>query len=221
MTGVCVGYGRRPVVRGLTLTVHRGESFGLLGANGSGKSTALAAAAGLLRPSSGEIRIDGRRHEDGQAEYAARVGFVPQESALYDELTVGENLRLFGRLHGLRGRGLRRRTAACLAEAALTDRAGQRVGTLSGGLKRRADLACSLMHEPAVLLLDEPTAALDSESRGRVRETLRRLAGEGRAVVLTTHLPREAEDCCGRVGVLTGGVLSSPDDPRSRPCDAA
>jgi ABC-2 type transport system ATP-binding protein len=204
---VTLRYGDTVAVDGLTLEVPRGESFGLLGPNGCGKSTTLAAVAGALTPAAGVIRVAGVEERAGPLAYRRLVGLVPQELALYEELTAEDNLLFFGRLYGLRGRDLLRRGGEALEFVRLTDRAHHRVRTLSGGMQRRLNLACALLHEPPLLLLDEPTVGIDPESREAIFASLRRLRDRGTALVFTTHHLEEAEHLCDRVGILDRGRL--------------
>ncbi|MFO0848972.1 MAG: ABC transporter ATP-binding protein [Gemmataceae bacterium] len=218
---VRVRYGATVAVDGVSLAVNRGEVVGLLGPNGSGKSSTLAAAAGVLDPAAGTITVDGVRRDRDPRGFAARVGLVPQEPALYDELTAEANLRFFARLHGLTGCGLNVRVEKVLAFAKLADRRDDRVGTFSGGLKQRLNLAVALLHDPVVLLLDEPTAALDPASRDALFAELHELRDRGHAILLTTHHLDEAENGCDRVAVLDRGRLVACGKPaellRSRP----
>jgi ABC-2 type transport system ATP-binding protein len=217
-------FGDRCAVDGVSFEVNRGEVVGLLGPNGSGKSTTIAAAAGVLEPCSGSVRIAGRSRRDDPAAYALCVGLLPQECALYDELTAAENLMFFGKLYGLSGKELRRRTVRALARFGLGDRAGHRVGTLSCGLKQRVNLAVALLHDPPLLLLDEPTAALDAASRDRLFIDLGRLRDDGHAILLSTHHWDEAELGCDRVAILERGKLAAIGEPRQlrrRPSDRA
>ena len=208
-----VRYGRHWAVDGLTLHVAAGEIVGLLGPNGSGKSSTLAAAAGVLDPAGGAVRIDGVGRANDPAGFARRVGLVPQEPALYDELSAEANLRFFGQLYGLAGGDLRRRVGRGLDRARLGDRAGCRVGTFSGGMKQRLNLAVALLHDPAVLLLDEPTAALDPASRDALFADLHDLRAAGHAVLLTTHHLDEAENGCDRIALLDHGKLVACGTP--------
>lgn len=204
---VRVRYGDTLAVDGVSLEVRRGEVVGLLGPNGSGKSTVLAVAAGVIDPVGGGVAVDGVPREADPIAFAARVGLVPQTCALYDELTPAENLTFFGGLYGLAGRDLHRRVVRVLSRFGLTEAAGHRVGTLSGGMRQRANLAAALLHDPTVLLLDEPTAALDPATRDAFFADLSRLRDDGHAVLFSTHHLDEAETGCDRVGVLDRGKL--------------
>jgi ABC-2 type transport system ATP-binding protein len=207
LVDVTVRYGDRVAVDHVSLDVHRGEIVGLLGPNGSGKSSTLAVAAGVLTPVSGSVTVEGRPRAADPIAFAARVGLVPQEPAVYDELTAFDNLVFFGELYGLTGSDLRRRAIRALSRLKLTDRAHHRVSTFSGGLKQRLNLAAALLHDPPVLLLDEPTASLDPASRDALFADLTRFRDDGHAILLTTHHIDEAESGCDRVGVLEHGKL--------------
>lgn len=204
-----VRYGQKTAVDGLSLTVHRGEIVGLLGPNGSGKSSTLAAAAGVLDPIIGTVAIDGVCRTRDPEGYAAHVGLVPQEPALYDELSAEANLLFFGRLYGLTGCKLRYRVECALERSRLADRARDRVSSFSGGMKQRLNLACALLHDPSVLLLDEPTAALDPASRDALFADLHELREAGHAILLTTHHLDEAEYGCDRILVLEQGRVAA------------
>ncbi len=208
-----VRYGPAVAVDGVTLHVRRGEVVGLLGPNGSGKSTTLAVAAGVLDPAEGTVEVDGVRRAQDPDGFARRVGLVPQEPALYDELPAEANLTFFGRLYGLAGYDLRARVESALARARLSDRRRDRVGTFSGGMRQRLNLACALLHDPAVLLLDEPTASLDPASRDTLFRALHDLRDAGHAVLLTTHHLDEAEHGCDRIAVLEKGRLVACGKP--------
>lgn len=210
-------FGATQAVDGLTLHVRRGEVLGLLGPNGAGKTTSISMALGLLRPDSGTVRLEGEeaRGERGGPPTAPAVrrlvGVAPQALAVYDELTGRENLRFFGGLYGLRGAALARRVDACLDLVNLSDRAGDRAGVYSGGMKRRLNLAAALVHDPPLLLLDEPTAGVDPQSRNALFEVVGRLRDEGRTVVYSTHYMEEAERLCDRVGIIDHGKLLALD----------
>jgi ABC-2 type transport system ATP-binding protein len=213
LVNVRARYGRHLAVDGVSLDVRRGEVVGLLGPNGSGKSTLLAVAAGVLEPFEGLVLLDGRPRSADPAAFAARIGLVPQECGLYDELTAAENLFFFGKLYGLSGHDLRRRVVRALARVGLTGRGGQRVETYSVGMKQRLNLAAALVHDPPVLLLDEPAAALDPTARDALHADLTRLRDDGHAVLLSTHHVDEADAGCDRVAVLDRGRLVAGGPP--------
>ncbi len=199
-------YGSITAIAELTLEVRRGEVFGLLGPNGAGKSTTVALAVGLLAADAGRVTVNG----DGdprRPEVRARVGVAPQALALYDLLTADENLRFFGTIYGLSGDALGARVADALRIAGLLDRAGQRVDTFSGGMKRRLNLAAALVHDPDLLVLDEPTVGVDPQSRNLLFEAIEALHDRGRTVIYTTHYMEEAERLCDRIAIVDGGRL--------------
>jgi ABC-2 type transport system ATP-binding protein len=197
----------RPALAGLSLTVARGEILGLLGPNGAGKTTAISIMTTLLRPTSGEVRIDGFDVRRQAQQVRQLIGLVPQDIALYPQLTARENLRYFGRMYGLDQDTLNSRSEACLAQMGLTDKADCRIDTYSGGLKRRANLAVGLLQRPAVLFLDEPTVGVDPQSRNMILETLGGLRDLGTTLVYTTHYMEEAEQLCSRVVILDEGRI--------------
>jgi ABC-2 type transport system ATP-binding protein len=213
LNDISVRYGPRIAVDSVSLEVGRGEIVGLLGPNGSGKSSVLAVAAGVLHPVEGTAKIECIDRAADPIGYAHRVGLVPQECGLYDELTAIDNLNFFGKLYGLSGSDLRRRVARVLSRVRLTDRATHRINTFSGGMKQRLNLAAALIHDPLVLLLDEPTAALDPASRDAFFADLTHLRDDGHAVLLTTHHLDEAELGCDRVAVLKRGKLMACGKP--------
>lgn len=197
-------FGQTTAVDGLSLEVRAGEVFGLLGPNGAGKSTSIAIATGLLAPDAGTVDLLGL---GSPADPAVRMhlGLAPQEITLYAELTARENLAFLARLHGVREP--RRRAAELLALVELGPRGDDRVATFSGGMKRRLNLAAALVHDPRLVLLDEPTAGVDPQSRNRILELVRRLAAEGKSVVYTTHYMEEAARICDRVGIVDHGRM--------------
>ena len=205
----------RFALQGISFTVERGEIFGLLGPNGGGKTTAFRVLSTLLLPSQGTVRVFGFDVRKDPHSVRARIGVVFQSQSLDIKLTVEENLRHHGHLYGLLGAELRNRIEAELERLGLTGRRKDRIETLSGGLRRRVELAKGLLHRPELLLLDEPTAGLDPGARRDLWEyveTLRRQ--EGVTILLTTHLLDEA-DRCSRVGFLDGGRLVALDSPES------
>ncbi|MBP3959680.1 ABC transporter ATP-binding protein [Gemmata sp. G18] len=213
LVDVTVRYGARTAIERVSLDVRRGEIVGLLGPNGSGKSTTLAVAAGVLDPVCGTVTAEGCSRATNPAAFAQYIGLVPQEPAVYDELTAVANLTFFGQLYGLVGHDLRRRVTRALARVKLTDRAQSRVSTFSGGMKQRLNLAAALLHDPPVLLLDEPTASLDPASRDALFADLTRFRDDGHAILLTTHHMDEAEAGCDRIAVLEGGRLVANGPP--------
>ena len=194
-----------PAVDGVSLSVRAGELFGLLGPNGAGKTTLLHIVSGLLRPGAGSATLLGRPTGDPRAK--RDLGLCPQELALYPSLTGRENLDLFGRLAGLPRARLRERADAVLASVGLTAAADRRAGEYSGGMKRRLNLAIALLHEPRVLLLDEPTAGVDPQSRNLVFECLAGLRAQGFTIVYTTHYLEEAERLCERIAIIDHGKV--------------
>lgn len=213
LAGVRVRYGKTLAVDGLSFEVNRGEIAALLGPNGSGKSTTLAVAAGILDPEAGSVLACGIERKANPDGYARTVGLVPQEPAMYEDLSAEANLLFFGRLYGLHGYDLRCRVAVALDRVRLSDRARDRVSTYSGGMKQRVNLAIALLHDPPLLLLDEPTASLDPKSRDVLFADLHRLREAGHAILLTTHHLDEAETGCDRIVVLERGRVSMSGRP--------
>lgn len=211
-------FGERAALDGVSLTVRAGELFGLLGPNGSGKSTLFQVLATLLPPTSGRVLVDGLDPAAAGPAVRARIGVVFQAPSLDRFLTVGENLLHQGHLYGLSGERLETRIRDVLELVALTDRRRDVVGTLSGGMKRRVELAKGLLHEPRILLLDEPTTGLDPNARRDLWDHLAALRGRGVTCVVTTHLLDEAERC-DRVAILDRGKVvaeGAPGDLRAQ-----
>lgn len=202
-----VRFGALQAVDGLSLRVPEGCLFGLLGPNGAGKTTTISCIAGLLRPDEGSIRVGGVDAVASPGAAQALLGVVPQKLALYGELSVTRNLRIFAGLRGLAGKVLSQRVEWGLALAQLEGKTSARVDTLSGGMKRRLNLACSLLHDPRIIICDEPTTGVDPQSRHHLFETIRALHAEGRTVVYTTHYMEEVEALCERVAVVDAGRL--------------
>ena len=198
-------YGPVVAVYGLSLDIANGEVVGLLGPNGAGKSTSVNLAVGLLAPSSGRVQVNGQ--DPRQPAARRRLGVAPQALALYDPLTGRENLRFFAQIYGLTGARLADRVEWALAFVGLTDRAADRVGTYSGGMKRRLNLAAAIVHDPDVILLDEPTVGVDPQSRNQIFENILALKRLGRTIVYTTHYMEEAERLCDRIAVIDHGRL--------------
>jgi ABC-2 type transport system ATP-binding protein len=205
--GLVRRFGERTAVDGVSFHISAGETYGLLGPNGAGKTTTISMIAGILRPDAGRVELDGRRIDAHDPEAKRSLGLVPQEIALFDDLSAEENLRFFGSLQGLRGADLRSRIAATLELVGLSDRAKDRVGEFSGGMQRRANIAVGLLHRPRLLVLDEPTAGVDPQSRNQILESIEQLGAEGMAVLYTTHYMEEAERLCDRVGIIDRGRI--------------
>lgn len=198
-------YRGREALKGVSLELRRGELLGLFGPNGAGKTTMIRCTSGLLKPDSGAIT---RHHSDSaRGEEPVRLGLVPQNLAVYPDLTVQQNLEVFGRLEGIQGQTLRHRIEEVLVWAALKDRTRSLAKTLSGGMQRRLNIACSVLHSPDILLLDEPTVGVDPQSRERIYEMMSDLTANGAAVLLTTHQLEEVETRCDRIIVMDHGTI--------------
>ncbi|MCC6311257.1 MAG: ABC transporter ATP-binding protein [Trueperaceae bacterium] len=200
-------FGALQAVRGVSFTVARGETYGLLGPNGAGKTTTISMVAGILRRDGGAVVLDGEPVAATSVAARRSIGLVPQDLAIYPDLNARENLAFFGRLYGLGGKELARRCDAVLDTVGLLDRAGQLVREYSGGMKRRLNIAAGLLHEPKLLILDEPTVGVDPQSRNAILETIELLADGGLAVLYTTHYMEEAERLCDRIGIVDDGRL--------------
>jgi ABC-2 type transport system ATP-binding protein len=198
-------FGSTAAVAGVSLEIHPRACFGLLGPNGAGKSTLIRAIVGRVRPDSGSVRIFG--HAVGSSAARADLGWVPQELALYPLLTCRENLKAFGRYQGLRGQALDDAIAWCLDWASLEDRAKATVKTLSGGMKRRLNMAAGLIHRPRLVLLDEPTVGVDPQSRNRIFEMVEALRASGATIIYTTHYMEEAERLCETIAIIDHGRI--------------
>lgn len=209
-------FGTLRAVDNVTLQIESGEIFGLIGPNGSGKTTLIRLLLGLLHPTSGTVRILGRRMPDQKI--ASSIGYMTQASALYSELSIVENLAFFGELYGLHGRLLRSRTAEVLELVDLTGRAHSPIQTLSGGMRQRVSLAMSLVHQPRVLVLDEPTVGIDLELRRTFWEYFAQLGRQGVTMIISTHHLDEAARC-HRLGLMRSGQMlatGTPDALRKR-----
>jgi ABC-2 type transport system ATP-binding protein len=200
-------YGATTALAGVSFKVAKGEMFGLLGPNGAGKTTLMSIVSGLLDASSGQVLLAGNEFRRHDRDLRRLIGIVPQELALYNELTARENLRFFGQLYGLGGSLLDQRVEQILAAIALSDRADQRAATYSGGMKRRLNLGVSLVHAPQLLLLDEPTTGVDPQSRNHIFEEVRRLNAAGMTIVYTSHYMEEVQALCPRIGIMDQGKL--------------
>jgi ABC-2 type transport system ATP-binding protein len=208
--GIRKVFGAIVAVDGLTFDIKDGEIFGLLGPNGAGKTTTINMLVGQLTPDAGQIVVNGGGRPTDMS-VRMRLGVAPQALALYRELTAEQNVRLFGQLYGLHGARLAERVPLVLEQTGLSDRARDAAKTYSGGMLRRLNLAIALVHNPAVLLLDEPTAGVDPQSRNAIFELILRLNAEGRTILYTTHYMEEAQRLCHRVGIVDHGRLLALD----------
>ena len=205
--GLRKSFGDREAVADVGFEIARGETYGLLGPNGAGKTTTISMLCGLLVPDGGAVSVAGHPMAPEAVAAKAAVGLVPQDVALYEDLTARENLRFFGRLQGLDKGELNRRVDEVLDVVGLAERADDRVGDYSGGMKRRANIAAGLLHRPQLLVLDEPTVGVDPQSRNAILESVEALGAEGLSVLYTTHYMEEAERLCHRVGIIDEGRL--------------
>ncbi|MGH7132890.1 MAG: ABC transporter ATP-binding protein [Phycisphaerales bacterium] len=206
LTDIRKNFGDLVAVDGLNLHVREGEVFGLLGPNGAGKTTTISMAIGLLLPDAGSIDIGGFGTPTNSA-VRAKIGVAPQALALYDDLSAQENLEFFGKLYGLSGKSLTDRSTAVLNDVGLESRRKDRVKGYSGGMKRRLNLAVAMLHDPPLLLLDEPTAGVDPQSRNSILDFVKELQRRGRTIVYTTHYMEEAQRLCDRVAIMDHGKL--------------
>jgi ABC-2 type transport system ATP-binding protein len=204
-------YGDRVAVDAISFSIAQGETVGLLGPNGAGKTTAIAMISGISRPDGGEVSLGGVSLAQNANALKRRVGLVPQDLALYEELSAWANLELFGGLYGLGATELKPRAEAALALVGLDDRRGDRVKTFSGGMKRRLNIAGALLHEPDLILLDEPTVGVDPQSRNAIFDNLEDLKRRGKTLLYTTHYMEEAERLCDRVLILDHGKVLAND----------
>ena len=204
-------YDARQVVAGISFVAEPGQIVGLLGPNGAGKTTTVSMICGLATPDKGEVRLAGQRIEHDASAAKQKIGLVPQDIALFEELPAMQNLQIFGALYGVGGKLLRERASAALDLVGLVDRAGDKPSTFSGGMKRRLNIACALVHDPDILLLDEPTVGIDPQSRNAIFDNLETLKARGKAMVYTTHYMEEAERLCDRIVIIDHGKVIADD----------
>lgn len=200
-------FGDVTAVDGIGFEVTEGEIFGFLGPNGAGKTTTISMIAGLLRPDDGEIRVDGLSIGEHPREVKQRLGVVPQEVAVYAELSAKENLEFWGGIYGLKGAQLRQRVQEMLEQVGLEERAKNPVKQYSGGMKRRLNLAMGLIHRPKLILLDEPTVGIDPQARHKILEIVEKITRTGQTVLYTTHYLEEAESFCDRLAIIDHGKI--------------
>ena len=210
LSNLCKSFGDLRAVDDLSLTIETGEVFGLLGPNGAGKTTAIHMATGLLAPDSGTVALSGQG-SPADPKVRANIGVAPQALSLYEELTGQENLDFFGSLQGLSGKALAQCVDASLEFVSLADRRKDLVKNYSGGMKRRLNLAVALIHEPRIVLLDEPTVGVDPQSRNAIFDNILELKARGVTIVYTTHYMEEAEKLCDRVAIMDNGKILALD----------
>jgi ABC-2 type transport system ATP-binding protein len=208
ISGLTKIYGTQRSLDGVSLTIDEGEVFGLLGPNGAGKTTLLSIVSGLLQANAGNVLLQG---EPMRRDRKHLLGIVPQDLALYLELTARENLRFFGQLYGLKGTELEGRIVQILEALGLSDRADQRAATFSGGMQRRLNIGAALVHGPRLLLLDEPTAGVDPQSRHHIFDEVRRLNQLGITILYTSHYMEEVQALCARIAILDHGKVIACD----------
>jgi ABC-2 type transport system ATP-binding protein len=202
-------FGDLIAVDGVGFSIEEGETFGLLGPNGAGKTTSISMIAGLLEPDAGEIVVADTPISPTSIAGKAAIGLVPQDLAIYPDLTASENLAFFGRLYGMNGDELAKRVDEVLEVIALTERKDDLTKEFSGGMKRRLNIGIGLLHRPKLLILDEPTVGVDPQSRNSILESVESLSAEGMAVLYTTHYMEEAERLCDRVAIIDEGTIKA------------
>lgn len=204
---------KTPAVNNLSLEIGRNEIYGLLGPNGAGKTTTISILCGLFPPSEGGAVIDGLSIKHDREQIKRIIGVAPQEIALYPTLTAIENLRFIGSVYGLKGKQLRSRITECLKLVGLEDKAKRKIGTFSGGMKRRINLIAGILHDPKILFLDEPTVGVDVQSRNMIVEYLRFLHSKGTSIIYTSHYLEEAEHFCSKVSIIDNGTIITSGAP--------
>jgi ABC-2 type transport system ATP-binding protein len=202
-------FGDLTAVDGVSFSISPGETFGLLGPNGAGKTTSISMICGLLKPDNGSVTVAGEPITTTSTRGRAAIGLVPQDLAIYPDLTGEENLRFFGHLYGMTGEDLGKRVAGVLELIGLSDRKDDHTKEYSGGMKRRLNIGIGLLHQPRLLVLDEPTVGVDPQSRNAILESVENLSSEGMAVLYTTHYMEEAERLCDRVAIIDEGRVQA------------
>jgi len=213
VSGLSKSFGARRAVDGVSFKVQRGQTIGLLGPNGAGKSTTVSMICGLIKPDAGSVTLDGEPVTQGASAAKQKLGLVPQDLALYEELPAIENLKLFGALYGLKGAALKKRAEEVLALVGLSDRAKDKPSTFSGGMKRRLNIAAALLHDPQLLILDEPTVGVDPQSRNAIFDTLEALKAQGRSLIYTSHYMEEVERLADHIVIIDHGKVLADAAP--------
>ena len=207
ITDLNKSFGNRQVVKGITFHVNRGELFGLLGPNGAGKSTVIAMICGLLRPDGGEILVDGLSVGKQPVKVKEKIGVVPQDIALYGEMSALDNLLFWGKMYGLSRKEAHRKAEEVLEVVGLNDRKKDKIDGFSGGMKRRINIGAAIMHEPELLIMDEPTVGIDPQSRNHILEMVKEFNRKGMTVIYTSHYMEEVEYLCNRIAIMDEGNI--------------
>ena len=202
-------------LKGIDLIINQGEFFGILGPNSAGKTTLISVMCGLLKFSSGQVFIDQQDITSSGNKVKEKIGLIPQEIALYPKLTVKENVAYFGQMHGIFGKELKNSVDNLLGKLQLNKQADKRISRCSGGIKRRTNIAAGMIHQPKILILDEPTVGVDAQSRNLIFEYLKELNASGTTILYTTHYLGEAEELCSRVSIIDDGVIVESGSPES------
>ncbi|WP_286184095.1 ABC transporter ATP-binding protein [Clostridium sp. CCUG 7971] len=205
-------FGEKQVVNGLSFKVREGEILGFLGPNGAGKSTTISMITTILDKDSGHVLFEGREVSEDDNNFKKSLGFVPQDIALFNDLTAYENIKFFGSLYGLKGEILKVRVKEILELVELYDRKNDYPDSFSGGMKRRLNIACSIVHKPKILIMDEPTVGIDPQSRNNILEVTKSLKEEGTTVIYTSHYMEEVESICSRIIVIDNGSIIESGD---------
>lgn len=213
--GLSKAFGGRQAIDGVSFALSKGQTLGLLGPNGAGKSTTVSIICGLLRPDAGEVLFEGAAMGLGNNAVKQQIGLVPQDLALFEELPALDNLKVFGALYGLKGAPLQGRCDEALALVNLTDRAKDLAGTFSGGMKRRLNIACALLHDPQLLILDEPTVGVDPQSRNAIFDSLETLKAQGRSLIYTSHYMEEVERLADHIVIIDHGKVIADESPQA------
>lgn len=209
-----------PAVDNISFEIERNEIFGLLGPNGAGKTTTISMLCGLFPPTKGEITIDGISQKHGTEKIKNIIGVVPQDIALYQSLTARENLMFIGTMYGLKGKYLRQRIEESIEMLGLTANIDRKIGTYSGGMKRRVNLVAGILHNPKIIFLDEPTVGIDVQSRNVIIDYLKTLNSSGTTIIYTSHHMEEAENLCTRVAIIDNGEIVTSGNPKDLICNS-
>lgn len=202
-------YPKKQALQDVSFSLKAGTSFGFLGPNGAGKSTTMKILTGIVQADSGYVRLLGKEATKNPDAVSKYIGYVPQEITLYDKLSAYDNLEFFGEAYGVRGKMLKQRIHEVLTQTGLLDRAKEEVGTFSGGMKRRINIAAALLHRPKLLILDEPTVGIDPQSRNHIFEMIRDLNREGVTIIYSTHYMEEVEALCDEVAIMDQGTIKA------------